>query len=160
MLVSSPCSFLLRSFLISILTPVVVTLVPSFVSVVNVLSRTPGLSSESQVATPMRSLPRTELCTMPLGSSFGLAQKNSSTFFDCGCSSDCDSVSCPLTLFTFPHHGLKDTRRCTCQTPRACGRDSAMTLIFCLSELLLMCEEQGIYLCGVGEEIKTNCVTD
>lgn len=162
MLVSSPCSFLLRSFLISILTPVVVTLVPSFVSVVDVLSWPRQPSSESQVTTPMRSLRRTELCSMPLESSFGLTQENSSTFFDCSCSSGYDSISCSLTLFTFPHHGLKDTRRCTCQAPHAVEIPwaCATTLIFCLSELLLTCEEQGIYLCGVGEEIKNNCLTD
>lgn len=152
MLVSSPCSFLLRSFLISILTPVVVTLVPSFVSVVNVFSRPPGPSSESQVTTPMRSSPRTELCSTPLEASFGLTQKNSSTFFDCSCSSSYDSISCPLTLFRCPHHGLKDTRRCTCQTPRAVEIPwaCAMTLIFCLSELLLMCEEQDYLLVWGG----------
>lgn len=75
MSVSAPCSFLLRSFLISILSSVVVTALPSFVSAADLIGTPCRLSSESQVTMSIRSAPRAELYGMPL-ETFGLTQKN------------------------------------------------------------------------------------
>lgn len=75
MLVSALCSFLLRSFLISILSSVVVTMLPSFVSAADLIGTPCWLSSESQVTMPMRSAPRAEFYGMPLETSCGLTQK-------------------------------------------------------------------------------------
>lgn len=73
-LVSAPCSFLLRSFLISILSSVVVTMLPNFMSAANLIGTPCTMSSESQVTMPTRSAPRTELYGRPL-ETFPLTEK-------------------------------------------------------------------------------------